>query len=68
MGKWQERLSSLPRPVICRLLDVAEELIPVPETGDKYSNMANWIETLYREGLITIEEKWRIREEIANSL
>jgi len=72
MKRWRE-LCKLPlvwpnRPLwekqIALLLDIAEEMYPVPNTGDKYSDLSNWLRSIP----LTEEENDRARLLIANRI
>lgn len=49
-------------------LDTLEEMISVPNSGDKYLDLSAWLDSGAKAGLITKTELFRIRNDLAPNL
>lgn len=55
-------------PSVCKELDILETLVPVPDSGDRYIDIADWLNNAVNVGLLTPAERFKIRAEIGPNL
>jgi hypothetical protein len=67
---WRSRVTypQCVAPRAARLLDMLSELVPVPDTGDRAVDVADWLRDGEAKGLLTGREVLDLRFSIAPNL
>jgi hypothetical protein len=63
--RWHEILPSMRHLPQAELLEAANDCIAIPDSGDKYVDVAAWLRDLRAGGAITADEYHDLRQTIA---